>query len=277
MQNLGALPAVAARLLYGIPYLTTYGFMAAENLRIQNGWLYAQIGRAVTFLGLRFASGVIVTTEALKEFVLRRVPAERVHFLPNGVDLVRFPLADRPPLSPDRVTVVLFVGRLIGQKNLPLLVRAAARVRHPLRLRLAGEGPEAKTVEDLAREKGVRVEMLGAVPYERMPGLYAEADLFALPSIGEGQPKVLLEAFASGLPCVGTDVRGIRDVIRHNETGLLCPPSEEALAACLERLIEQPDLARSLALVARCHVKENHDLSRLLVLEVDLLRRLARP
>jgi len=275
MQIPGALPAVVARAFYRIPYVVTLGFLAEENLLIQRGRAYSWIGRIITRLGLRYASAVIVTTGALRDFALGHVPTDRVRFIPNGVDLDRFPPVERKPLSPQRRTDLLFVGRLIGQKNLLLLARAVARVRYPLRLRVVGEGPEGPKLRETAARLGIDLEMSGTLPYEKMPEVYAGSDVFVLPSQGEGQPKVLLEAFASAMPCVGTDVRGIRDVIAHEKIGLLCDQSEQGLASAIERLIENPSMAADLSRRARIHVETNHDLARLLEKEAQLLIEVA--
>ncbi len=91
-----------------------------------------------------------------------------------------------------------------------------------------------------------------------MPEVYRQAQVVALPSMGEGLPTALLEAAACERPIVTTDVPGCREVVQDGETGLLVPPNDPAaLAAAVERLLDDPGLRRKLAKNARLRVEEN--------------------
>jgi glycosyltransferase involved in cell wall biosynthesis len=90
---------------------------------------------------------------------------------------------------------------------------------------------------------------------------YARADAFALPSFAEGIPVVLMEAMASGVPCVTTRITGIPELIRDGEDGLLVTPSDSGeLAEALARLMEEPALHARLARAGRARVCERYDL-----------------
>jgi glycosyltransferase involved in cell wall biosynthesis len=85
-----------------------------------------------------------------------------------------------------------------------------------------------------------------------MRALYADADIFVLPSYREGLPKSLIEAAACGLPLIATEVPGCKDVITNGQDGLLIPPrSASALATAIWRLAANPDLARKLGAASR--------------------------
>ena len=107
-------------------------------------------------------------------------------------------------------------------------------------------GPEKENLEKLALELGVsdRFHLLG---YRTdMPEIMACADVFAMPSLREGMPRAVLEAMDLGLPCVGSDTRGIRDLVKQ-DGGVLCPPSDSAtFADALRKLQNDPALRKSM-------------------------------
>jgi glycosyltransferase involved in cell wall biosynthesis len=116
------------------------------------------------------------------------------------------------------------------------------------RLQLAGEGPEHAELARLAIELGLadRIDFSGELPPDAMPAFLANADLFILPSFSEGRSNALLEAMASGLPVVASNIDGVTELIEDDRTGRLFPPGDdEALAAILLALLQDaPALSR---------------------------------
>lgn len=163
---------------------------------------------------------------------------------------------------------LLCVGRLTPAKCQVLLVQACARLRDagvPFQLTFVGAGPDRERVERAIRELGLqdRITLTGALNQEEVRAQFARADIFVLPSLAEGIPVVLMEAMASGVPCVTTPVNGIPELIQHEQTGLLARPGDvESLAEQLRRLIDEPALHRPLALAARDRVLADFDLER---------------
>jgi glycosyltransferase involved in cell wall biosynthesis len=161
----------------------------------------------------------------------------------KGVDTALF-TPEGPSLRPqhglDGKHVVLCVTRLVPIKNLPLLVDAIADVRRrrsDVVLVLVGEGPQQGALAAQARAAGMAdvVRFAGYVAQEETPAWYRTADVFALPSDFDNSPNVVLEAMASGLPVVATDVGGLRDYIVPGRNGMLIEKgSRAALAAALE-------------------------------------------
>src|SRR5581483_10223518 len=177
--------------------------------------------------------------------------AQKIVWIPNGVDLAAFSLERR-----EEPGLVLYVGRLNAQKRLDVLLRALAQVP-AARLELAGEGEEEAPLRALARSLGLeaRVHFLGV--RSDVPALQARAQVFCLPSASEGLPNALLEALAAGTPAVATDIQGSRDVARPEREALLVPPGDEAaLARALARLLEDRALAARLALAGRERARE---------------------
>jgi glycosyltransferase involved in cell wall biosynthesis len=151
---------------------------------------------------------------------------------------------------------VIAVGRLDEGKRLDVLVRAwrvvAAR-RPDWRLRIYGEGPQRDPLERLAGELGIGAAVTFAGPTDDVAGALANAAVFALSSDHEGSPLSVLEAMASGVPCVATDSSpGVRALIRDGVDGFVVPRGEpEAFAAALLRLVDDPELRRRFGTAAR--------------------------
>jgi len=234
------------------------------------------------FLGLlRTLNAVIAPSPSCREELLAAgFPAERIHVIPNGVDIALFrpdPAAEAaPPLKTLEGPLVLYTGRLIEAKGLldllaawPLLLR---KVPHA-HLVLVGSGPLEGEVRRRAGSPPLagRVHLTGDVADVR-PYLWAAA-AFAFPSWAEGLPNALLEAMAMGLPCVAADIGPIRDAVTDGQEGLLVPVrAPERLAAALATLLREPALASRLGRAGRKRVEAEFSLER----QVDRLGALYR-
>jgi glycosyltransferase involved in cell wall biosynthesis len=272
-QVTGTIPAIVANARFGRPYVTTYGFSYAQ---LSRPGLPRVLKAALEHVGLRRATAVIATTEALRARAAR--VAREVYLVPNGVDTRHFAPA-ATPREPGRPARVLYVGRFSAEKNLETVIAAAALGRlMPIRLVLVGAGPLEALLREQARAAGVDVEFPGVVPQERLPALYRASDAFVLASFTEGHPKVLLEAMAAGTPCIASDCEGNRSLVADGQTGLLFDPHRpDELATQLHRVLRDADLAARLAAAAREQVTARYDLGPLVATEIALLKRLARP
>lgn len=183
--------------------------------------------------------------------------------IPNGVDPLRFspgPSSVRAKLGIAGNDVVILLARRLVEKNgVVWFARALARLRnHSFRVLVAGEGPERAPMQAVLGEAGLldRTIFLGGVANREMPALYRAADLSVLPSLAEATSIAGLEAMASGLPLVGTEVGGIPTIIANGETGFLVPPRDpDAMAVALDRLIDDGDLRQRLGAAARAKVE----------------------
>jgi glycosyltransferase involved in cell wall biosynthesis len=270
-QLTGVIPALVARACWETPFVTTYGFWYARLARTGASRLATRVLERV---GLRLAAAVIVTTEALRAHVATIAPADRIHLIPNGVDLGRFVPAERR----SNRGAILYIGRLSAEKNLSALVQAAAALRGhvPSRLVMIGAGPLRDRLEAEARAAGVAAEFPGVVDHQLIPRWLGDADVFVLPSFTEGHPKALIEAMAAGVPCVASDCAGNRALVKDHDAGLLFDPHDPAgLAAALERVLTDETLAATLGRRGRDLIVRDYDLARLVQTEIDLLKRVA--
>lgn len=202
------------------------------------------------------AALVVANSQGARDLALATGWGIPVAVLPNGVDTAFF----HPPQGPrsQRPVTLLFVGRLSVQKGLPHLLQALAGLEGgscpPWRLEIVGDGPLAPQLQRqaLAPELAGRVTFHGWLPRARVAQVYRQADIFVLPSLDEGMPNVLLEAMASGLPSLVTQVPGSSELVRPEREGLLVPPADvAALGQACARLLADAPLRQRLGAAAR--------------------------
>jgi glycosyltransferase involved in cell wall biosynthesis len=175
---------------------------------------------------------------------------KRVHLVYNGIDLEHFHPGSEEQLGDgSRPTTMLFVsGPNDPTKGLSELLQAfqILRPRHPgLRLKIVGDPAPGST-----QVSGV--EVLGKLSRAQMAEAYRGSDLFVLPTLADNTPVTLMEAMASGLPAVATQVGGIPEMVEPGVTGTLVPRGDvPALAAALEGLANDAPLRRSMGRAAR--------------------------
>ena len=157
---------------------------------------------------------------------------------PNFVDLDAFTPKQEPGGD------VVFAGRLSEEKGVDVLVEAVA-ARADLRLDVAGDGPSRASLEALAHERGAadRMRFHGRLPTDALQELLRSASVAAVPSRWyENMPLAVLEAFASGLPVVGTALGGVPELIEPGVDGQIVPPNDPgALGEALAGLVGDPD------------------------------------
>src|SRR5436309_4756067 len=194
---------------------------------------------------LRLADALVVPSGYLVDVFARFGLHARV--IANIVDLDQFEFRARRPLRP----VFLSNRNFEAHYNVACVLRAFALIQNryrDARLIVAGDGSQRRQLHRLADELQLEnVAFVGRVSPDRMPSLYAAADVYLNAPDIDNMPGSVLEAFASGLPVVTTDAGGIPYIVRHGETGLLVPRgNHEGMAAAALRLLVDPSLAERL-------------------------------
>lgn len=213
------------------------------------------------------------------------IPLERITVIRNGVDFSRFGSVSRADartaLGIDEDELVIgHVGRLVPVKDQASLVQAAAHLRDRgvrFRVLLAGDGPLRETLDQQVGKLnlGAHVYFLGhRSDVER---LFAALDIYVLCSRSEGMPNTVLEAMASGVPVVSTNVGGADELIVPERTGSLVPAGQaDQLADALECLVAAASLRRSMGQAARTRAREVFSLSTMTSAYEDLYLRMGR-
>ena len=225
-----------------------------------------------------FVHRYVALSRDLQSYLVKKVgiASNRIDQIYNGVDGQRFhPLEGEPrplhgwPRSAGRPWVVGTVGRMQGVKDQTLLARAFARalaLRPELqghwRLLMVGDGPLRPQVQAVLRQAGL--EDLAWLPGDRsdVPDCMRRMNCFVLPSRAEGVSNTILEAMASGLPVVATQVGGNGELVQAGQTGLLVPAGDvDAMAQALLQLHDSPELVRAMGLRARREVEGRFSMS----------------
>lgn len=269
---------LALRYRYGKPLLVQVHGDSLDNkywLRERKiRYLLNVIGKFV----LKRADAVRVVSERVKKRVMNMgIEEERIFKLPIYIDVKKFSEAKGGEEIRQKFkgydNIVLFVGRLAREKNIPNLLRAARIVveKFPRTLFLiVGDGPEREKLERLAKELKVadNVVFEGVVEHDLLPAYYKACDIFVLPSDHEGRAMVLVEAMAAGRAVISTDISGADDVICEGETGFVVPVRDhKALADKLCYLIENPSLIAEVGRKAQKFALETQDIRNNAVLQ----------
>ncbi len=270
---------IAARLAH-VPVVvnTVHGLYAQPD----DGWLRRTVVYRLERLAARCSHAELVqNVEDLATLEGLGVPRGKLHLLGNGIQLSRFMPAQARlertaklrrefDAAPGDV-VVGVVGRLVVEKGYREVFAAAAelRARRP-EVRIVVVGPTddekagsipASELESARRDSGVVV--LGS--RDDMEDLYAAMDLYVLASHREGFPRSAMEASAMGRPVIATDVRGCRQVVDHDVTGLLVPPNDSrALAHAIETLATDPVRRAAMGEAGRAKAQRDFDEQRVI-------------
>jgi glycosyltransferase involved in cell wall biosynthesis len=245
--HLFAAPAIRIGRLRGCPVVVNYRGGEAETF-------LARESRSVRAT-LASAALLVVPSGFLKSVFARFGIAAEI--VPNIVDLSRFSPA---PALPGRCHVIV-TRNLEALYDIPTALRAFSRLleRFPVaRLTIAGSGPERSALEALCTELGLAqaVTFTGRLDNEQTAGLYRSADLVLNPSTADNMPNSLLEAMASGVPIVSTNVGGVPFMVVDGTTALLVPARDpDAMAAAAERALSDRALASRLREAGRAEVE----------------------
>lgn len=272
-QTNGAELALWAGQTLGKPLIARCGYLWSLNAEREYGQdgQWAIEARRVESKVFPAAQRVVVTTEAMRQNIIARMPevAGRVVVIPNYVDTESF----RPIIGEEQANTLLFVGRIAPEKNLDALLEAIEPL--PVKVTLVGEGRLRPALQSRFAGLDSRVTWEGNVPNAQLPAYMNRASVCVLPSFYEGHPKVILEAMACAKAVLGTDSPGIRELIRHGDTGWLCGTDPLSIRAAIGELLAGPGLRTALGANARRFVLETHSLDRVLEQEIAVITDVA--
>jgi len=234
------------------------------------GWHAGRIKRFIVYLiellAYKKADAIIVTSNQAKEYVQKkyRVASKKVNLISNYIDANLFKRlkALKDPKS------ICFVGRLEEQKNLFFLFKALKSL--DLKLIIFGEGSLKDELKKFAKKNQLNVKFRGNIPNNQLPKELNKCEIFILPSLYEGNPKTLLEAMACAMPVIGTNVRGINNIVRHKENGYLCGISADSIRQAIKKVINNKALKEKMGKNARKYILENCRLEKIIEKEIKI-------
>ncbi|MGV8108385.1 glycosyltransferase family 4 protein [Methanospirillum sp.] len=183
--------------------------------------------------------------------IRRILPNKIINIIPMGIHPEEYSIIQRH----NKEKKILFVGRLIGWKGVEYLIKAQQIIQNKsslcVQLNIIGDGPDKEKLIELSQRLKIlsHISFLGRITRDSLLHYYSNADVFVLPSIihnnqTEGLGVVLLEAMASGVPVIGSNIGGIPDIIEDGVNGLLVSPGDpQGLADAIIQILENPELA----------------------------------
>jgi glycosyltransferase involved in cell wall biosynthesis len=205
---------------------------------------------------------IIAVSESAKTFIEYFADENKIRVIPNGVDVNRFSPDNKNEKGDNRPTI-LYMGRLVPKKGVPVLIRAMKNIvkKYPDALLIVGGKGKMKTfLSSYANTLGLKenVRFLGYVPDSMLPSLYSSSDVFVLPSTtSESFGITLLEAMASGTPVIGSSVGGIPEVI--GDCGFIVEPGNpKKVSDAVITLLDDENLREKLGRKGRKRVEEKY-------------------
>ena len=251
------------------PLICRMGYMWSEFVNYENGSV-EKVKQLENNL-FRSADRIIVTTNEMRENILERIPDSKAKtsVVPNYVETDRFTLNTDMLKEFD----ILFVGRLSPQKNVSALLTALSDL--DIKAIIIGNGELRDELQSQFGDLNGKVSWQRNIPNSKLPAMMNRSRIFILPSHYEGHPKTLIEAMSCGMPVIGADSPGIREIIRHGENGWLCGTDADSISQAIQHLLENPDLAQRLGDNARQFVLQNYALEDIVEKELKVIKKVA--
>jgi glycosyltransferase involved in cell wall biosynthesis len=222
----------------------------------------------------------VCVSQAVADFTARqlRLPAEKLAVIPNGIDLDKYPAGQTADLTafgvPAGRRVIVFVGRLEPQKGIQWLIESSPLWLSQVPdcdLLLVGEGPLRASLESAVRSAGIADRVHFAGWRADVPAILAASRLLVLPSAWEGMPNVVLEAMASRLPVLASNVEGVRELLGPSAaTQTVRFGDSQALAGRIVSVLRDPGALGALGAENRRRAEENFSIARMVHAYEDL-------
>lgn len=282
--SLGMRYALRARWAWGTPVLCRLDALWSASAKTKPGILPSQMQEIYDYerYVFREANHISVATELLARDVKSRAPsaASKITCIPNFVDCEQF-----QPIDSEKRYDLMYVGTLRHVKNLDALLEAVERTGVTIAM-IGGIAVDAQgnpiEPEVEARLKARfgdldgRIHWLGTISNDDLPAYLNQAKTLILCSHSEGFGRAIIEALACGIPVIGSNLGGPKSILAHEETGFLCEPDADSIAAAIKTVLSQPRLLERMGRKARQYALDNFSQSVIARREVELLRDVAR-
>jgi glycosyltransferase involved in cell wall biosynthesis len=245
----GSWAGVIVKMIFNKKFIVRCGYEWLSFLILgKRNKLKILIAYIIELISYKNADHIIITSVSDRDFIVSKfnINPEKISVISNYIDTDLF----KPKEDGEKTKSVFFVGRIEQQKNLAFLVESLAGL--DVELIIAGEGSLKEEMRQLGQDRGVKITFLGNVPQKMIPDLIHTSKIFALPSLYEGNPKVILEAMSCGAPIVATRVKGIDSVINDGDNGLLVTLGDhKEMREKISKILNDESLAKNLGLNAR--------------------------
>jgi glycosyltransferase involved in cell wall biosynthesis len=201
----------------------------------------------------------------MKKKILNRIPrlSKKIFVIPNYVDTTSF----CPNPSIKKEFDILFVGRLVEQKNIIGLLDSISVLN--VKVMIVGAGELDSLIKNELKKSNCKISWLQNISNNSLPSLMNRSSIFILPSHYEGHPKTIIEAMACGMPVIGANSPGIKEIINHGHNGYLCETNSDSIKSAIEALLINPSMCQFLGKNARKYTVEKFSLDKIAKVEYE--------
>ncbi len=276
MQFTSIIPAIISKLFFSNKIIATYGFPYFRSLKINGKKIFSYLWKILEKISINFVDKFIVTYRNNFDYLVGLgVNLKKIIILPNGVDISVFKPLITGISNNDKIRI-LFIGRFTREKNILNLSKALREVGNDKNIffTLVGSGDLENNIVNLLENTEVNYKIIHSLPHNQLVPQYQNSDIFLLPSLTEGYPKVIIEAMACGLPCIIGAYPGHEQIITNGENGLVCGFTPKEIAEKINELIKNSKLRNKLSKNAREFVIKNNDIKKIVSNEIELIKSL---
>ena len=223
----------------------------------------------------KLANEIILTSEQDVQFIVKyfklkkKLRKNHIHYFYNFIDEDLFKNLGLKKKDKH----ILYIGRLSHVKNLDNLFYAIKDLDN-ITLDIIGRGPDEERLKKLAKDLKLNSHFLGVFPNDEIPKILNQYHIFILPSLSEGNPKALLEAMSCELACVGTNVKGINNIIQHKYNGYLCETDPNSIREAILNVYNDNNLRTNIGKNARKFILEYCTLKSVVTKEFELYKQM---
>jgi glycosyltransferase involved in cell wall biosynthesis len=281
-QMLGSWVAVLGKFLYKKKLIIRCGYeMLLVAVREKSSKFMLLLKYFSEYLSYRAANRVVISSHVISNFIskyfrfLRK--ENKVEIIPNYIDIELFRPRNHKNISRESIGApnnqkIIYIGRLNREKNLDLVIRALANT--DIVFHIVGAGELKEELITLSATLGTNVHFHGVIPNDHLPSVLNDFHVFILPSEYENQPKSLLEAMSCEMIVIGTNVEGIREIIRDGYNGFLCKPDPLSINKTVMDVFSKLEDLSDIRKNARKYVIQNCSLDHVASAEVQLYHEL---
>lgn len=258
-------PLIVIRVFFRKPFIFNLAYDYKKFALIDRKYIQWILFSVLEPIAYKYSSKIFIANLRL----LADKVTDKSVYLPNGVDINFF---QPGKVKKNALPHILSVGRLERQKNFENLITGLSSVN--ANLTIVGNGTRERRLVLLAKKNKVNLKIIKKVNHSQMPKIYSESDIFVLPSLIEGHPKVLLEAMSSGLPVIVSKTEGIVDIV-NGRNGILVDPNPNSITKAILEIISHDGVRSKLSHLARITIEKKFDLTKLLNTEIKTIKSIA--
>jgi glycosyltransferase involved in cell wall biosynthesis len=251
----GIIAGIAGKIT-GLPCITT---LRGSDVNLAKQSL---IHKSILYCCLRLSTRIVAVSTGIRSDIQSTFPAlnKPIYVIPNGVDSLFFNINPKPH-SPNTINIVC-VGNLTKNKSVDTILHAASLLKTSIKfhLTIVGDGPSRSSLSDLVKTLQLEkcVTFTGAIPQEELINILSIMDIFVHASLSEGRPNVVLEAMASGMAVIVSEIDGVKDIVENEVNGLMFHTGDSVQLAELIRLLANDGtLIKRLGNNARDYLSKN--------------------